>query len=64
MFWWDIRHLVDPIEKLVLANSKIPNRRPLGAVRQIMHFFSMTKCCTYYQAPLCTACTAVSECQS
>ena len=38
MFWWDIRHLVDPIEKLVLANSKVPNRRPLGAVRQVMRF--------------------------
>jgi hypothetical protein len=38
VFWWDIRHLVDPIEKLVLANSKVPNRRPLGAVRQITPF--------------------------
>lgn len=36
VFWWDIRRLVDPIEKLVLAH-KDPERRPVGGVRNNMH---------------------------
>lgn len=31
VFWWDIRRLVDPIEKLVLAH-KDPEHRPVGGV--------------------------------